>query len=71
LFRGFFKITGTKDEVGWPFAGSHPDKIRKAKHVESIGAACLDAGSTPASSTEKPANHIFADFFMSKEVNQL
>ena len=63
MFRGFFETTGTKDEVGWPFTGSHPDKIRKAKHVESISAACLDEGSTPSSSTNRRRNQLFTTVY--------
>ena len=36
---------------------------RKNKHVEILCIACLDEGSNPSNSTQKPVNYIFTGFF--------
>jgi len=45
------KHEGLRQASGSPFSKALPKPQRKAKHVESIFAACLDEGSNPSSST--------------------
>ena len=46
------KQTGNKDRLGCS-AADRSRKSSRTKHVESIWSPCMDAGSTPASSTIK------------------